>query len=126
MNSVLEYMARKHVTLRHEYRAPNGVYNESCGVIAAEIANLLIKNNHDLSIVIITPLYGKLCPQIFETVGWDNHMVCTLNDLVFDPVFEKPSKKQFYLDMMFQEKVRFETFKEGKVNVQNFINKLIN
>ena len=40
--TVLDYLCNKHSTIANDYRAPDGRYSEHCGLIAIDIAKLLL------------------------------------------------------------------------------------
>ncbi|MBL7100765.1 MAG: hypothetical protein ISS23_02300 [Nanoarchaeota archaeon] len=114
MESALEYMARKHVTLINDYRTPCGNYSESCGIIAIELAERLLSEGKE-------PYIMKVAEDVFSSgfitckvlkpltyegrIRWGAHQVCCWDGKVYDPILDKPVSLKDYFKLVFGEEV---------------------
>jgi len=95
-DSVSKYLSEKHATLANDYRTPDGKYSESCTLIAADVAKLLLAGGKKPHIVSVrgTPVSNSsfiatepLFPvQYSGRVRWGGHVVCVYDGLVYDPM----------------------------------------
>ena len=119
LNPVLRYLADKHKSLLNDYHTPEGNYAESCAVIAADIAKILIKDGKKPTIVSIT---GKridnphiiasepLEPVQYEgRVSWGGHTVCVCEGMVYDPMIGRPLPIEEYAHEAFGTDIKMKT-----------------
>jgi hypothetical protein len=116
MNSALEYMANLHPTLANDYKTPDGKHSESCGLIAADIAERLLTED---KVSYIARVQGKLVdsinrasivPKPFQgRISWGAHQVCCENGLAYDPMIApKPVAIDIYCEMAFEGEVEMD------------------
>ncbi|MBU3905076.1 MAG: hypothetical protein KJ906_02935 [Nanoarchaeota archaeon] len=91
-------------------RLPDRKFINHCDVVAADISKRLLEDDKisqvlefskytDEKLKLITPqLYGG-------KVQWKLHLVCDCNNLIYDPMLEKPIKIADYSKMVFGEYV---------------------
>ena len=95
---ILEYLRRKHQTLRNDYHTPDGIYYESCTELACDVAKLSLKEGIKPSLLSVrgeTLPDGvntkTLVPKLFEgRVTWGGHVVCAKGDIILDPMVGNP------------------------------------
>jgi hypothetical protein len=129
---VLGYLEDRNKILLNDYHTPDGNYAESCGLIAADIAKMLIKDGKKPTIVSIA---GKrindpyiianetLEPKQYEgRVSWAGHTVCVCEGLVYDPMIGKPLPIGEYAHEAFGNDVEMKTIvTEDKI--EEFVNR---
>lgn len=129
-SKILNYLAEKHQTLNNDYRTPDGEYAESCGLIAAEVAGMLLAEGKKSKIVSII---GKrisnphinanemLKPLQYEgRVAWGSHLVCMYADTVYDPMIGRPMPIQEYLSQAFGQEIEMEVVVEEE-EIEEFV-----
>ncbi len=126
-SSVLSYLAEKNRTLINDYKTPDGNYAESCGLIAIDIARLLLKEAKQPSIMSVN---GKrvdnpaiianepLVPvQYNGRVKWGGHTVCVCDGLVYDPMIGKPVSIEQYAHEAFGAEIEMKiTVTEDRIS----------
>lgn len=118
-NPVGRYLAKKNKTLMNDYRTPDGKYAEHCGLIAVDIAKMLLQEGKRPSLVSIR---GKrvanpdivanepLIPvQYGGRVQWGGHIVCVCEGVVYDPMIGEPLPLATYAQEAFGADVDMET-----------------
>jgi hypothetical protein len=117
MDALSTYMAEKHSTLARDYLKPYQVYAESCMIIAAKIAKLLLDRGEQPHILEITGRFDgvnckTLIPKLFERrVKWGSHQICCLDEFVYDPMVSvNPIPKKDYAMLAFGENVDMSVF----------------
>ncbi len=128
--SVIEYLRKKHHTLKNDYRTEDGKYSEHCGLIAIDIAELLLQGGERPSLKSVRGdevressfIHNRsLVPKIYEgRVSWGGHTVCAVGDTVFDPMVGKPMNAEDYRREVFTETVNF-----GEVVPEEFIEEFL-
>ena len=116
---VLKYLADKNRTLINDYRTPDSNYAESCGLIAVDIARMLLQEGKKPSIFSVR---GKrvadpgiianepLVPvQYGGRVRWGGHTVCVCEGLVYDPMFSEPISVEMYAHEAFGTDIEMKT-----------------
>jgi hypothetical protein len=114
-HEVLSYFKNKHANLLHDYTVPDGSQNESCLLIAYEIASLLLAEHKKPYIAIMRKKDGsKLNPLTYKNknVKWSNHTVCCLGEMVLDPILEKPVLISEYTQLLFGENLEMNVLKQ--------------
>lgn len=111
LRNALKYLEEKHKTVKNDYRKPNSPVYESCGMIANEIAEILIDSGEKPYIMhVYSPTL--VIPLCFEgRKAWYSHVVCCCNGLVFDPILEKPIEIENYCKVVFGENHKMEIMK---------------
>jgi hypothetical protein len=116
-NPVLEYLREKHRTLKDDYRTADGK-NEICGLVASDVAEILLKEGKNPSIIMVE---GKLLQDSFVNteplrpvqykgrVSWGGHVVCICEGLVYDPMMGRPLPIESYGYEAFGTDVRMKT-----------------
>lgn len=113
--TVTEYLYNKHETIVNDYKTPDGKYSEHCGLIALEIADLLIADGHTPSILEVKENFNEngfihsksLLPKIYEgRVSWGAHQICSCDGLIFDPILDRPIKTENYTKEVFGEDIK--------------------
>jgi hypothetical protein len=128
---VTDYISKKHQTIVNDYKTPDGRYSEHCGLVALEVANLLIKDGYEPYIMKIGAIVKengfvcskKLTPKIYEgRVSWGAHQVCSCGGLAFDPILDKPVSMKNYTKEVFGENIKTEILFSTK-EIKEIINK---
>ena len=125
---VNDYLAKKYGLLVNDYR--DGQYSEHCGLIAMDIARLLLEEGGKPSLYVIS---GKkidsvrntktLVPKRYEgRVTWGGHTVCESSGLVYDPLHKTPVAFNEYLQTTFTEPVEAKVFVQND-RIQEFLNR---
>jgi len=103
MTEFSEYWLAKHKHLLNDYRDENGHYSQACGEIANEVVRKLREDGRKPSIWIVTGISigdartKELVPLVYEgRIRWGGHIVCVDEDLVYDPILEKPEPMDSY------------------------------
>src|SRR5665213_198591 len=89
-----------------------GVYPFSCGVVAFDIAKILLGDDLRPTIVGLEgpPINSvgdrrRIVPKVFNgTVGWGSHLVCVHEELALDPIIGEPMDFATYLEEAFTER----------------------
>ncbi len=109
---VCDYLRSKHQEVIHDYKDASGRYSQSCGLIAVDLARLLLAQGAIPSILVISQEVeenGSICPKrlsplIFEgRVSWYAHQVCCCDNLIYDPILEAPIPTELYTQAVFGE-----------------------
>jgi len=109
--SVLNYFEKHHPNLKDDYRRVDGTV-EVCGLLALDIAELLLKLGEKPEIIHIRGTtknngnYEVLSPLIFKSVTWGGHQVCRLKGMIFDPILSFPIEEKKYYKIVFDKKVQ--------------------
>ena len=109
MTEFSDFWKIKRRQLANDYVDESGLYAESCGVLAVEIARLLEAEGKTPSILslrvdsadtnILVPLpYGG-------RIGWGGHMVCVAEGMVYDPMLPAPVQWDSYSEAAFGEDI---------------------
>ena len=129
--TVLDYICNKHSTIANDYRAPDGRYSEHCGLIAIDIAKLLLAAGRQPYIAKVSEdvregsvIRSKtLTPTIYEgRVTWGAHQVCCCNDQAFDPMLDRPIAINDYTKTIFGEDIKMEILIPHE-QIEEFINR---
>lgn len=106
METTLEYLVRKHSTLKNDYKMPDGNFVESCSIIALEVARRLLEEGKSPYIISFRDDTSSIKPRIYsERVTWGAHIVCCENDLAYDPMLGQPYPLKKYTYIAFGRKV---------------------
>lgn len=115
---VMDYLSKKHQTLKNDYRTEDGKYSEHCGLISIEIAELLLQEGERPSLNFVRGNEVKesglihnrpLLPKIYEgRVSWGVHIVCAVGNTILDPMVGKPMNAEDYRREVFTEQVNLE------------------
>jgi hypothetical protein len=108
--SVLEYLKEMGLNLKNDYRTKDGKYIESCSLIAADIAKLLLAENMSPYLMSIRGQKKddginrtSLVPKAYDgRVTWGAHVVCCVDGLVLDPMIGEPKTIDEYSRMAFE------------------------
>lgn len=112
--AVLEYLKNKHTTIVNDYRTPDGLWSEHCGLIAVDIAKLLLDDGRQPCIAEVFEdvhtghfLHRKeLLPKIFDgRISWGAHQVCCCDGQAFDPIIGNPIPVERYTEAVFGEDI---------------------
>lgn len=129
--TVLDYIRDKHSTIKNDYKTPDGRYSEHCGLIAIDIAKLLIAAGRQPYIAKISEdvregelIHSKtLKPTIYEgRVTWGAHQVCCCDGQVFDPILDMPIAIAEYAKEVFGEDIKMSVLIPHE-QIEEFINK---
>ncbi len=128
--SVMDYLREKYLTLRNNYKTPDGRYSESCGLIACDIAKLFLDEGEKTSLfnvkgeTLIDGVNRKaIAPRIYEgNVEWGGHKVCVRENIVYDPMVGKPMKIEEYASEIFYEPVILEETVSPEL-IEEFLNR---
>lgn len=110
MESTLDYLVRKHETLRNDYATPDGEYSESCSIISAEVVKRLLAEGKNPVIMKVSDsveengfvMSRRLVPSIYEgRVTWGAHAVCCCDGLAYEPVLGMPIQIEEYCKLVF-------------------------
>lgn len=113
--SVLEYLQTKHSTVIIEYRTPDGRFSEHCGMIALEIAKILITAGRKPHIALVSEDVHEggfvktkdLVPKAFgNKVTWGAHWVCVCDGYALDPILGVPVLIEHYTQSVFGESIK--------------------
>jgi len=112
MESSVDYLTRMHNAIKKDPLT----YNNSCGLIAAELADRLLheglspyimtvsqKNESDYQRTIKPLLYGG-------TIEWNRHQVCCCNKKTYDPLLGHPVDLDDYCVQTFGEDIEMNLF----------------
>lgn len=115
---VMDYLRKKHQTLKKDYRTEDGKYSEHCGLIAIDIAELLLQGGERPSLKSVRGdevresgfVHNRsLVPKIYEgRVSWGGHTICAVGDTIFDPMVGEPMNAEDYRREVFTEPVNLE------------------
>jgi hypothetical protein len=112
--TVTEYLKDKHLTIVNNYRTPDNLWSEHCGLIAVDIAKLFLDAGKNPFIVEVAEDINEngiirrksLEPLIFNgRVSWGAHQVCCCDGEAFDPILEGPISIQKYTEAVFGEDI---------------------
>lgn len=118
MESTLEYLAKKHSTLRNDYSTPNGKYSESCECIAVEVAKRLLNEGKKPYIAKVSK---ELTPLLYEgRIKWYTHLFCCCNGLAYDPILKEPVPLKDYCRLVFGENIEI-TVKVPSEKIKEYI-----
>jgi len=129
--TVLDYLRNKHATIMNDYRTPDGHYSEHCGLIAIDIAKLLLASGRQPYIAKVSEdvreggiIRSKtLSPTIYEgRVTWGAHQVCCCDGQAFDPMIDGPVAVEDYTRTVFGEDVEMEVLIPHE-QIEEFINR---
>ena len=108
MKLALDFMRQKHETLINDYRIPDGMFRESCGMIACEMAEKFLLEGYSPHIRIIRGVANEignrlsLTPKIYDNrITWGAHQVCCIGENAYDPMLGSPVKLMDYLSEAF-------------------------
>lgn len=116
MKTALEYMADLHPSLANDYKTPNGQFSESCGAIAVNLAQKLLKEG---KAPFIMEIHGKPIDEINREliipkpyngrIKWGAHQICCVDNLVYDPMISsKPVTLDEYFQTAFMDEIEME------------------
>ena len=129
--TVLDYLRNKHLTIINDYRTPDDRYSEYCGLIAIDIAKLLIEAGHQPYIAKVSEdiregssIHSKtLAPITYEgRITWGAHQVCCCDGQAFDPILDAPIDIKNYTKAIFGEDIKMETLIPYE-QIEEFINR---
>ena len=112
--TVMNYLQDKHESIINNYRTPNGLSSEHCGLIALDIAKLLLEAGKQPYIAKVSEdiregsfIHPKmLVPIIYEgKVSWGAHQVCCCDGKALDPMLEAPVFIEDYTKSLFGEDI---------------------
>lgn len=115
------YLKEKFVDLENNYRREGSKYVDHCGLIAIEVARLIISEGGQPSLLMIK---GRKVDSVGNTeslkpkryngeVEWGAHTVCENDNKIYDPMVGKSLSRVEYLETIFLSPV------EAKVLVPN-------
>jgi len=110
METVSDYMARKHASLGDSYRHEDRRYADSCFIIAREVEKRLKAEGRNPQLFW---LRGQICdnmknrelivPKINDgKIVWAVHVVAVADNLVFDPMIGEPVAVREYPRIAFE------------------------
>lgn len=116
METIPDYLARKHRTLINDYKGSDSQHSESCGSIAIEIAQRLLAEG---KMPYIARIRGKvldgignregLVPRIYEgRVEWGAHQLACANNTAYDPMLGKSVSIDDYCSIAFEGEVEMD------------------
>lgn len=114
-SSVLRHLSERHGTIIHDYLTPDRSTSEHCGLIAYEIAKLLLHEGYEPYIGVVAEdakdtyfIRPKvLFPQIYGgRVAWGAHQVCCSDDMAYDPIVGSPIDLYKYTREVFGEDIQ--------------------
>jgi hypothetical protein len=115
MSSFESFWKAKHNQLESDYVDESGMYAQSCGLLAKDIAYRLQKEGKIPHILALTSVEidsinnTALSPLPYVgKISWGGHQICIADGMVYDPILEKPEPWQTYSDTMFGKPVASE------------------
>lgn len=112
----MAFFEAKHAYLSAHYNEPSDIRSYSCSLVAVDIAKLFIARGEMPSIYAIlgakigsTDNREILVPKPYAgRVKWGGHCICVLDQVVYDPILEKPLPLAEYPDAAFGQPIEME------------------
>lgn len=130
MESVEEYLIRKHIAIKDDYTDANDD-TESCTIIASAVAFRLLQEGKEPFLVEVTkkdksPEKTTIHPALYGgRIAWGGHITCCCGVVIFDPLIGKPVRIKEFTKSAFLEEVELkptfsrEETKELAIKYQN-------
>ena len=125
-----QYLESKFVELENDYRSSDGIHSESCGLIARDVARLIVSEGGNPEILFIqgkeVDIVHILANEFLEPrryagrVSWGGHTVCENENIIYDPLVGIPMDKETYLRTTFLDIAKAEV-SISKDKVKDFI-----
>lgn len=115
---IQEYISKRHAFLKDSYKSPDGS-NEACFLVALDVAEVLIEQGKQVELVSVSA--KKLVSKSFSErvwlnpVGyinkteWGGHVISVSDDLVYDPIHDKPIRVRDYGMVVFGTELDMKT-----------------
>jgi hypothetical protein len=126
-----EYLKIKHESIANDYRTLDSKHSDSCGLIAVDIAKLLLQEGKRPYIMKISEdiherggIHVKeLSPKIYKgRVTWGAHQVCCCDRMAYDPIIGSPIDIKKYSKTVFGEDINME-ISIPQDEIEEFVNR---